>query len=142
MRAFKHITALLALLLLLSGTAFAQSVGKHVITTASTNASIVNANKTYLKALTAINTSGTAVGYLKLIDKKTSPTCGTDPVVWAVPVPFVASNAGAPVPIQVPDGLMFVNGLSICVTGALADNDTTSGPAGIVIDFGISTAVH
>jgi hypothetical protein len=104
-----------------------------VITTASTNASVVKASAGSLGVIAAINTTAT-LGFLKLYNKATTPAPGTDTPVWSVPIPANTSGAGVVIPI--PAGISFATGIGIAVTGAIALNDATNGPAGIAVNLG------
>ncbi len=104
-----------------------------VLTTASTNASVVKASAGSIGCIVAINTTAT-IGYLKIFNKASSPTLGTDTPVWNLPVPANTSGAGAVIPI--PAGISFSTGIAIAVTGAIALLDSTSGPNGIAVNIG------
>lgn len=114
----------------------AQSAPTRVITTASTNATILRPSKAVLHVLLPIN-PGATLAYLKLYNKSTAPVCGTDTPVWTVPIPFGSGSSGGGISLPSADGLLFSSGLGICVTGALADSDTSNAPAGIVLNFGV-----
>jgi hypothetical protein len=118
---------------LLSASAHAQSLPVKFISAASTNSNLVRAGRTTLHEIVTINTT-TTIYYLKLYNKVTAPVCGTDTPLWTVPVPFGASNAGGG--IALPTSLFFPAGLGFCLTGAVADNDTTPAATGIVINLG------
>ena len=66
----------------------------------------------------------TTVSYLKIYDKATAPTVGTDVPVLTIPVPTHTQGAGIVIPI--PNGVTFSNGIAIAVTGGVADSDTTA----------------
>ena len=127
------------LVLALPSTVLAQGIasipGKWLSTT-TTNSTNVYGNPTLLSALVVINTT-TTLYYLKLYNKATAPTCGTDTPVWTVPVPYGASNSGGGVVLP-PGGLYFPSGLGFCLTGGIADNDTTAAAAGVAINLGFS----
>jgi hypothetical protein len=117
--------------------AHSQSFPRKYLSAATTNSTLVNAGPTLLKMLVSVNTT-TTLYYLKLYNKATAPTCGTDTPLWTVPVPYGASNAGGGVAIPAPDGLQFPLGLGLCLTGGIADNDTTSAATGVAINLGIT----
>ena len=125
----------LAALCGLTGGAFAQATGKsHIITTASTNATQECAARCALKAVVAINTN-TALGFLHFYEGSGTPNCATTPA-WTMPVPFGASGAGDGFAIPLPEGgAGWVNGFGVCVTGGIADGDSTNAPTGIAINF-------
>lgn len=116
--------------------AFAQSLPSHWLSQASLNPTLVNSGKTNLTLVVPINTT-TTLYYLKLYDKATAPSCGTDTPVQTYPIPFGASNAGGGIALPLsPGGLKFFNGLGWCLTGGIADNDTTNAATGVAINMG------
>jgi hypothetical protein len=118
---------------LISGPLFAQGVPKHYLSAASTNATNVFASKGFIRGGVVGNTNAT-VYYLKLYDKATAPTCGTDVPVWTVPL---IASANTPIP-SVQGGLQFNLGIGFCITAALADTDTGNAATGIVVDLSVS----
>jgi hypothetical protein len=65
--------------------------------------------------------------YVKLYNSGSAPTCGSGTPVARFMVPSNATAAdGAGTNILFPVGLAFGTGIGYCVTGALADNDTTA----------------
>jgi hypothetical protein len=134
----RSIIALWFLSALLSG-AIAQSLPSKWLSAASLNPTLVNAGTTYLTAILPINTT-TTLYYLKLYDKATAPSCGTDTPKWTIPIPYGASNSGGGVSLPLPPGgLHFFLGLGWCLTGALADNDTTNAATGVAINMSWTT---
>jgi hypothetical protein len=70
---------------------------------------------------------------VKLYNKATAPTVGTDVPAMIIPVP--AAVAGVPGVATLPvgfNGFRFALGLGLAITGAVADNDTTAVAAGQV----------
>lgn len=68
---------------------------------------------------------GAAPAYLKLYDKATAPTCGTDTPVKRLIIPAAATAAnGAAQHIGFPAGVRFQIGIGYCVTTGIADADT------------------
>jgi hypothetical protein len=102
------------------------------LSTASTNANNIKATPGTVYSIVAINTTATLY-FLKLYDKATAPTVGTDVPVQTFPVP--ASVTGAGLVLTLPVGIAFLTGIGFALTGALADNDTTSAAAGIALSF-------
>jgi hypothetical protein len=138
----KKYVAALGLLLALSSPVLGQSSPSKYFSAASTNSTLVQAavssNKfVTLKTGIALNTTMT-VYYLKLYDKATAPTCGTDTPVWTLPIPFATSNAVGGFVLPLADGLQFKLGLGFCITGAIADNDTSNAATGVVVNLGVS----
>ena len=122
---------------LLASPALAQSDPFKFDSAANTNSTLVTSGYSLLKTLVVINTT-TTLYYLKLYDVSSAPTCNTATVKFKVPVPFGAANAGGGFAVPIPqDGLRFQQGLGFCLTGALADNDTTNAAAGVTISMGI-----
>lgn len=131
------IAALLALALSVS-MASAQSRPKKFLSAASLNSTLVRGPETHVSVIVVVNTTVT-VYYLKLYDKATAPTCGTDPVDFLIPIPFGTSNAGggAVIPIPDPGGLFFQNGFGFCITSGSADNDVGNAATGVTVSFGV-----
>jgi len=103
-----------------------------VVTTASTNAAVVKAAAGNLSELTICNTTATAA-YVKLFNKASAPTVGTD-----VPIAtFRVAPTGTSGDFVVLDfgvgGKRFTTGIAICVTAAVAPLDTAVAVAGIQI---------
>jgi hypothetical protein len=92
-----------------------------LISAASTNASSVKASAGTLYSLSAFNTNASA-RYLKLYDKASSPTVGTDTPVMTMLIP--PSNGGFI--HHLPVGMAFSAGIALAITGAMADSDTTA----------------
>jgi hypothetical protein len=99
---------------------------------AGTNATLVTANPCDIYHITAMNTTA-SVKYLKLYNKKTAPTVGTD--VPTMTVALAPSNALTNIPIDL--GLYFNQGLSFALTGAASDADATALVAGDVVGVNI-----
>lgn len=99
---------------------------------ASTNGALILTGTSGLQAFYATNT-GASVAYVKLYNKATAPTVGTDIPEMIIPVPAAASGVPgvATLPIGF-SGFRFALGLGIAITGAAADNDTTAVTAGQV----------
>lgn len=110
--------------------AYAQSSPLHYLSAANNNSTLVFAGAAVLGSLSAINTNST-VYYLKLYDKATAPTCGTDIPKWTIPL-----LTGAPPPPA--PNILFVLGFGFCITAGIADNDNTAAATGITINFGLS----
>ena len=124
------------ILLLLAAPAYAQSDPIKFDSQASDNSNLVVPGAVQMRMLGLFNTT-TTIYWLKLYDKVTAPVCGTDKVVWKVPIPYGASNAGGGAVIPVPDGLRFFKGLGFCLTANQADTDDTNAATGVALNFGI-----
>jgi len=105
----------------------------HYLSAATTNSTNVKASPGTVFSVTAINTTAT-IYYLKLYDKATAPTCGTDTPVHTLPVPASATAAGLTVNPFL--GLNFTAGIGFCLTGAITDADATAAATGVAINFG------
>lgn len=57
--------------------------------------------------------------YVKLYDKATAPTVGTDTPVFTLPIP-----AGAAANVAFPNGIAFTNGIGVGAVTGVADNST------------------
>lgn len=95
---------------------------------ASTNAAVIKSSTGTLGELTVSNPTATAA-YVKLYDKATAPTVGTDVPKVTIPVP-----AGQLVALQFGIfGKRFGSGIAIAITGAAAATDTAASVAGIQV---------
>lgn len=97
------------------------SIGKK-ISGASTNATSLKASAGQVYSIYAHNTNA-AVRYLKLYNKASSPTVGTDTPVMTLPIPgstagngFVLDTGGL--------GVEFATGIAYALTTGVADSDT------------------
>ena len=101
----------------------------NVVTAASTNSAVVKATAGTLYEITISNPTATAA-YVKLYNKTTAPTVGTD-----VPVLTQAVAAGATVALTFGQvGKRFATGIGIACTAAAAATDTGVSVAGIQIN--------
>ena len=85
-----------------------------------------------MTAFYATNTGATAA-FVKLYNKATAPTVGTDVPEMIIPVP--AAVSGVPGAAELRPGFIayrFALGLGIAITGGAADTDTTAVAAGQV----------
>jgi hypothetical protein len=100
---------------------------------ASTNGALIITGTSALHSFYATNT-GAGAAYVKLYNKATAPTVGTDVPVMIIPIP--AAVGGVPgVSPQINFGALgkrFALGLGIAITGGAADADTTAVAAGQV----------
>lgn len=90
-----------------------------LISAASTNATLVNAGVTVLTGY-YLSSVATDPNYIKLYDKATTPTVGTDVPKWTIMIP-----AGSAANIQFIHPLQFLLGLGIAITFDVDDSDTT-----------------
>lgn len=105
----------------------ATPTASNVNSAATTNATVVKASAGTVYHLVASNVSASP-RYLKLYNKATAPTVGTD-----VPLVTIILPAGSTVPVNFGVlGHRFATGIGLAITGAAADNDTTAIAAGEV----------
>ena len=101
----------------------------NAVTTASTNGASVKATAGNLYEYSLSNPTATPV-YVKLYNKASAPTVGTDVPVLTVPVPAnstVSAQLGAV-------GKRFATGIAVAVTGAIGATDTTNAVAGVQVN--------
>jgi hypothetical protein len=115
-----------------AGTPTAAATPYFVNSAASTNGALILTGSSGLTAFYATNT-GAGAAYVKLYNKATAPTVGTDVPEMVIPIP--AAVSGVPGTYALPMGFnsfRFALGLGIAITGAAADTDTTAVAAGQV----------
>lgn len=105
----------------------------HLVSAATTNATSLKASAGTLWEMIAMNLSASIPAYLKLFDKASAPTLGTDTPVYVVPLPTAGSASGAGSSKAWPVGLKFTNGIAYAITGGIADNDATAVAASQVV---------
>jgi hypothetical protein len=93
---------------------------------ATTNANLINNIKSRVSTM-VLNNASAAAKWVRLYDKATAPTPGTD-------TPIIIINIPASSTVVVPPSLdlQFVNGLGIAITGAAPVLDATAVAAGDV----------
>lgn len=99
---------------------------------ATTNGALIITGTSGLQAFYATN-EGASVAYVKLYNKATAPTVGTDVPEMIIPVP--AALAGLPGVAEIPigfSGFRFALGLGIAITRNAVFSDTTAIGAGEV----------
>jgi len=87
---------------------------------ATTNATNVKASNGNLLTILANNASASA-RWLRLYNKASTPTVGTDTPIVVIQLPASGSKE-----INLEPGLIFSNGISLAITGAAALLDTTA----------------
>jgi hypothetical protein len=125
--AVSSVTAVVA-----AGTPTVPATPYFVNSLATTNGALILTGTSGLQAFYATNT-GAAAAYVKLYNKATAPTVGTDVPEMIVPVP--AAVGGVPGAVELTPGFnayRFALGLGIAITGGAADADTTAVAAGQV----------
>lgn len=103
----------------------------HTMSAATTNSTLIAAGRHGMYGLNAINTSG-AIAYIKLYNKATAPTCGTDTPVVVFPIAATTGSIqkGFALPV------LFSLGIGLCITALVANADTTAVGTGISVDVG------
>lgn len=94
-----------------------------LVSAASTNATSIKTSAGQLYNVQAFNTNASA-RFLKIYNKASAPTVGTDTPVATYLIPGNASGSGCV--IEISNGLALNAGLAIAITGGIADNDTTA----------------
>lgn len=97
---------------------------------ASTNATSVKASAGQVYSIMATNQNA-AVRYLKLYNKASAPTVGTDTPVQTYAIP--GATAGAGFTLSIPVGMTFPLGIAFAITTGAADSDTGAVAANEVI---------
>jgi hypothetical protein len=103
----------------------------RVISAATTNATSVKASAGQVYTIMAHNTNA-AVRYLKLYNKASSPTVGSDTPVLTFPIP--GSTAGAGFTLDTGGlGIAFATGIALALTTGVADADTSAVAANEIV---------
>ena len=99
-----------------------------VVSTASTNAAVIKSSAGSLFNVAVSNVTATQA-FVKLYNKSTAPTVGTDVPVITIPVP-----ANSTINFDIGSvGARFSSGIGRAVTGAAAATDTTNAVAGVQV---------
>lgn len=101
-----------------------------LISLATTNANVVKATPGNLYSIVAIGLTS-VVRYLKLYNKASAPTVGTDVPVMTIPIPANTQGAGIAIPFSM--GVNFPLGIALAITTGSADNNNVAVAAGDVI---------
>jgi hypothetical protein len=102
----------------------------HLVSAATTNAVNVKASGGQVYGYEIYNTNA-AVRYVKLFNKASAPTLGTDTPVRTIGVP-----PGGRAFFHSSTGIQFTNGISLAATTGIADTDATAiGASDLVIDL-------
>jgi hypothetical protein len=97
------------------------TTGNTLSSAATTNATSLKASAGNLYSVTASNT-GAAAAYLKLYNKASAPTVGTDVPVLTISLP---ASGTVNVPFGT-NGFRFATGIAYAITNLAADSDTTA----------------
>lgn len=104
----------------------------RVVSAASTNATSVKASIGEIGFIYAVNLNA-AVRYLKLYNKASAPTVGTDTPIATLPIP--ASATGAGFSLAIPGGVTLGTGIALALTTGAADSDTGAVAANEIFIF-------
>jgi len=104
----------------------------RLLSGASTNATSLKGSAGQIGFIYAVNLNA-AVRYLKLYNKASSPTVGTDTPIATLPIP--ASATGAGFVLAIPGGVNFTTGIAYALTTGVADADTGAVAANEIILF-------
>jgi len=104
---------------------------KSYIAAANTTAIVVKATPGSVYSIDAFN-NGTVVAYVKLYNSA-SATCGSGTPQARYMVPFGASSSGGGFNVSNINGDAYGVGITMCITGGIADNDTTAPAASSII---------
>lgn len=110
----------------------ATTTSRIVSSAATTNATSAKASAGDVHVIYASNTTA-ALKYLKLYNKASAPTVGTDTPVLTIPL----APSNNPVRLEFPNTMYFSTGIAYALTGAAADADTTALAAGDVVGLNI-----
>jgi hypothetical protein len=100
-----------------------------VVAANSNNSTNLKASAGTVYGIQTSNISASTPYYLKLYDKATAPTCGTDTPVKRILIP--PSNGGNNGVFPV--GIKFTLGIGFCIVTGIADNDNTAVPAATIL---------
>lgn len=95
------------------------ATASRVNAAATTNATSLKASAGQIYSIDVFNPAAYSV-FLKLYNKASAPTVGTDTPVWTIPVP-----AGGGFSKEFPRGKTFATGIAYAITKLQADSDTT-----------------
>ena len=95
-------------------------LASRTISAATTNATNVKASGGQVYGWLVSNTNA-AARYLKLYNKATAPTVGTDTPAMTILIP-----AGAAPPVEFSTGISFSTGIGFALTTGVADADTAA----------------
>jgi hypothetical protein len=95
----------------------------RLLSAATTNAALAVSGAHSLFGVSLVN-AGAAAAYLHLYNAATAPTCGSGTPVLTLAVP--GGSAGAQQAWEFTEGVAFSAGMAFCLTGGLADADTTA----------------
>lgn len=92
-----------------------------LISASSTNATSLKASAGQIYSIQVFNTNASA-RYLKLYNKASAPTVGSDTPVKTILIPGASAGAGASISVNV--GISFSTGIAFAITTGIAHSDT------------------
>jgi hypothetical protein len=102
----------------------------HKVAASGTNAANIKATAGIVTGGVVFNDTEYPI-YVKLFNKASAPTLGTD-----TPVQTIGVQAGETAPIDIPGGLTYAAGIGIAITKGILDSDATAVAAGdCVVDI-------
>lgn len=117
-----------------NGTAGGYVAKGKLISAGTVNATLVRSGVTNVGKITAENISA-SIRYLKLYDKSTAPTVGTDTPFHTFVIPATSQRT-----FDFPQGLRLTTGFAFAITAAFADTDATVIAANdIIINYEYNT---
>ncbi len=103
-----------------------------IVTTASTNCSVLKNTAGTLFKLSAFFTPTSTANFIRIFDKATTPAPSTDTPVAIIAIPA----SSVPLPnVQPSIGDTFTAGIGICVTGTGTATSNTSAVGGAVVNY-------
>lgn len=108
----------------LSAAASGGATPYHLVSAASTNATVVKASAGTLKGIHAFNINASP-RYLKFYDTASTPTAGSGTVKRTVLIPGNTSGGGASLKLP-PEGINFASGIAFVTVTGIADTDATA----------------
>ena len=100
-----------------------------VVAANSNNSTSLKGSAGTVYSIQTSNINASTAYFIKLYDKATAPTCGTDTPVAGYVIP--PSNGGNNVTVMV--GKAFALGIGYCIVTGIANNDNTSVPAATIL---------
>jgi hypothetical protein len=95
-----------------------------LVSAASTNATLIKSSAGTLGYVTASNINASP-RYLKLYNKASAPTVGTDVPVHTFLIPGNTAGAGTNIPLP-PQGIKFATGIALALTTGATDTDSAA----------------
>lgn len=107
-----------------------QSQPYHQISAVSTNCVTIKAGAGQVNTVFSANT-GSSIYYLKFFDTASLPVAGTTTPVLTLPVPIGTSSTGGGFILPIINPVQFLNGIGMCLTGGINDNDSSNASTGV-----------